>query len=584
MISDNILEVLFTIGICISFFGLIFGVILDRKNIWHELIKSKFNASAMIILSIALLIFIAVEVYTVKPTQQLFFDDDIYQAMALSLIHTGRAWMCNYGNANACYVGGVFHEPIGLSFNIAIAYLIFGVNRTASYVAQMAITSIAVIFAFLSSLLLFGKKSTAYFSALLIGISPIVLVWAMPTNSDMAVLAYSLISFFFLIIFIRKRSVLSMFNLLLSIALLSYMKIDALIVVPIFLVAYILLSDSISIYGVIIRDLKLLYNNILNTRFLFALLIFVIAIYPSIAYASYESINGTYGYSGTNIQKSCATGSYSYITSSGKINVQNFDANICANLYFWLNKFASSDVVQPISYTIAAIIGIALMTATRRFRIALVLLIWFFAIFLLYTAFYAGAVTYGVDWRFMLALMAPFAIFAAFTLGWAVDLISDVLHRVFKLKKHAIAFVPAALCMIFTILLLYQTYLLFPILSIKPSSIAQAGDARFYENFVYASANSIPNSCIVYSYDPTLYILNNKTSAQMSYLYNSSFYSAAAQEHPCAVLDIGYWCATPGNICGAFENYSDLSPINTTTYNSTGFTYGVYKIDNLSKV
>ena len=79
MISDNILEVLFTIGICISFFGLIFGVILDRKNIWHELIKSKFNASAMIILSIALLIFIAVEVYTVKPTQQLFFDDDIYQ-------------------------------------------------------------------------------------------------------------------------------------------------------------------------------------------------------------------------------------------------------------------------------------------------------------------------------------------------------------------------------------------------------------------------------------------------------------------------------------------------------------------------
>lgn len=584
MISDNILEVLFTIGICISFFGLVSGVILDRKSILHELKRSNFNASAIIALVVALLIFIAIEIYVVKPTQQLFFDDDIYQAMALSLIHTGRAWMCNYGNANTCYIGGVFHEPIGLSFNIALSYLILGVNRTAAYAAQMGIASIAVIFAFLSSMLLFGKKSMAYFSALFIGISPIVLVWAMPTNSDMAVLAYSLVSFFFLLLFIRKHSVLSLFNLLLSLALLSYMKIDAIIVVPIFFLAYIILSENISIYGSIIKNLKLLYNNILNTRFLFTLLVFVIAIYPSVAYASYESINGTYGYSGTNIQKSCVGGSYAYITASGKINMQNFDANICANLYFWANKFSSSDIVQPLSYTIAAIAGIALMIATRRFRIALVLLIWFFSIFLLYSAFYAGAVTYGVDWRFMLALMAPFAILSAFALGWVISAISNALHGAFRLKKRAVAFVPAALCTIFTILLLYQTYLLYPILSIKPSAIAQAGDARFYENFVYASANSIPNSCIIYSYDPTLYILNNKTSAQMSYLYNSSFYNAASQKHPCAVLDIGYWCATPGNICGSFENYSNLSPINITTYDPTGFTYGVYKIDNLTKV
>ncbi|MEM0154766.1 MAG: hypothetical protein QW814_02950 [Methanothrix sp.] len=115
-------------------------------------------------------------------------------------------------------------------------------------------------------------------------------------------------------------------------------------------------------------------------------------------------------------------------------------------------------------------------------------------------------------------------------------------------------------------------------LAIKPSDIAQAGGARFYENFVYNSSNKIPNDCLVFSYDPTLFNIVGKASVQYYYVYNQSFMSTIGAEYKCLVLDYGYWCGTPDNICGqAFSEYK-TSPIATATYPNDNFTYGFYRI------
>ncbi len=119
-------------------------------------------------------------------------------------------------------------------------------------------------------------------------------------------------------------------------------------------------------------------------------------------------------------------------------------------------------------------------------------------------------------------------------------------------------------------------------IAIKPSKILQAGGARFYENFVYNSSKYIPSDCAVFSYDPGLFNINNKTSLQYSYLYVPSFYKAVALNYSCEVIDYGYWCGTPGNICGhAFTEFKTV-PIRTATYNLTNFTYGLYMITGIN--
>lgn len=147
----------------------------------------------------------------------------------------------------------------------------------------------------------------------------------------------------------------------------------------------------------------------------------------------------------------------------------------------------------------------------------------------------------------------------------------------FKRLKGMRAIGIAAIAII-VVIVLYAFSLQINELAIKPSNIAQAGAARFYESFVYNSSNLIPNDCLVFSYDPTLFNINGKASAQYYYIYNQSFMATAKSEYSCFVIDYGYWCGTPGNICGqAFTEYKTV-PIATATYVPYNFTYGLYRI------
>ncbi len=101
LLSDGFLEYIFTIGIIISFVALIIGVIKDRKNIKKTLIDSGFRLKDLTLVIAILLVFIFIEVFFIKATQLLFFDDVIYQAMAVMFLHTGQAWMCNYGTPSS---------------------------------------------------------------------------------------------------------------------------------------------------------------------------------------------------------------------------------------------------------------------------------------------------------------------------------------------------------------------------------------------------------------------------------------------------------------------------------------------------
>ncbi len=575
MVQSAVLEYIFTIGILISFLAVVIGAVMDRKQHSKGAQGHGFAKHDLIIVIGIVLVFVFIELYFVKPTQLLFFDDAIYQAMAVNLIHTGQAWMCNYGTPTTCFSGQVFHEPIGLSFNIAIAFLLFGVNRTVGIRAPSSCWARWRVFmSFFVSLLFLKDKRAAFFTALMMALSPIILVWAMPTNSDLAALAYSLISIFFLFVFMRKKSIWSLSNMLFSFSLLLYMKVNELFFAPIFIVVFLLESDK-SIVKAAKGAWKEIRNNVLNTKVLIIVLLVVLAIMPSILYAFNESLTDGYGWQGTLIQNTCVRTPGAPNNVTGEINLMNFKHNVCGNVAFWFNQYRSQYVMQPIFFTALAILGALLMLVVGGKRHTLLALgFWFIAFFLLYCAFYAGSVVYGVDWRFMLSLVAEASIFGGFAIATVIGFVESSAKRFTKNTKLVGRIATVA----FVIALFVPIYMLLPLLSVSPAQIDQAGDARFYEGFVYNNTNQIPSNCLVYSYDPTLFIINNRTSAQIGQLFNYSQVSQFRQQYNCLILDYGYWCHTPNNQCTLAKEHYTLVPIATATYKQFNYDYGFYKI------
>ena len=418
-ISPGLQEYLFTFGILASLAGTIIAAVKSRKDIRSVLSGYGLDRMHVLLMVVVVLAFVVLEIMIVKPTQQLFFDDAIYQAMALDLLHTGQAWMCNYGTMTSCFSGEIFHEPIGESFNLAIGFLILGVHRYSAYYTNFALSAIAVAFTYLSALVLFGKRRIALLSELFIALSPVMLVWAMPTTSDMPMLAYSLISIFCMLIFLRKKTLWTFGLALFSLSLLAYMKVDAVVYLVVIPFMYVVL-DNKGIMPSIKANISMVNDNLFNTKALVMLLVFAMAISPELGFAHSELVGGSFGFQGAYVQESCNL-RYTVVAKSA-INLQNFGANICSNFFFWFDAYKSDYVMQPIIFTAFGIFGAISMFILRKRRELLALGIWFLAFFLIYTAFYAGSVVYGVDWRFMLSLIAQASIFAGFGMETLISL------------------------------------------------------------------------------------------------------------------------------------------------------------------
>ncbi|HUC38803.1 MAG TPA: glycosyltransferase family 39 protein [Candidatus Acidoferrum sp.] len=556
-------EYLFTMGILIAFVGTILSIFLSRRQIGAILSNSGIRIKHVVGAIIIAAIFISAEVAIVKPTQLLFFDDVIYQAGAVSLLHSGQAWMCDYGTPTACYSGEIFHEPVATSFTLAIGFALLGAHRAIAYGAMLVVTLVAVILAFLVGTVLLNDPVAGLFSELILGLSPVVLVWAMPTTSDLPMMAYSLLAIFLLLVFIKRKTIFTFSGALLSLALVTYTKVDAILYIPVLFIIFLILNRDGKL-------LKMIRKNFLNTSVLVVVLIFTAAIMPEVIYSYAQLTTGSYGYQGSYITQSCLPNSPAIMANSS-IGLQNLEGNLCQNVLFWFDSYKGSYVMQPIFFTLLGILGAGIM-ALKKGREAAALGVWFLAFFFLYASFYGGGVTFGIDWRFMLALIAPVSIFG----GYAASM--SYLGRWPKKKILKAARISGYVFVL--VLMFYSIYSLGALLGIQPSAIQQAGDARFYENFVYNSSNFIPAQCLVFSYDPTLFILNNRTSIQMAELYPSN-YSAYQERYGCLVVDWGYWCYTPNNICTYVQNNFNLQNIVNATYEPDDRTYGFYLVTGI---
>ncbi len=574
--AQSLTEYSMTIGLLIAFITLLVSIALGKKQMLSVFSQCKLRKWHIALVVIIVLVFACAELYLVQPTQQLFFDDAIYQAMAQQLLHTGQAWMCDFGTPNTCYIGEIFHEPIGTSFNLAIGFALLGVNQDAAFDTGFALSAIAVFISFFVALLLLNDIRAAFFSEFMFGITPVVLVWARATSSDMPMLTYSLIAIFAMLVFIRKKSVYTFAMLASSLVVVSYMKVEALVFLPIIAVMYLVLDDR-SITRSLKRNMTLAKKALSSNACLIIFTVLTISLIPEIFYVYAQYTTASYGAQGTTVQNTCGSGS---ITATGNFGLNYFEYNICANSLFWLDQFQTQYIMQPPLFTVLAVLGAVLMVFEKRRELA-ALGIWFLAFFLLYTAFYAGGVTYGVDWRYMLSLVAQASIFAGFGCSGIIQVANGSFEKLMRSRRYrkgpgAQMIVAMVAATILVLLILYSIYLMVPQLTVQPSNIMQAGDARFYENFVYNDSHLIPSDCIVFTYDPTLFNINNRSALQMSYIYNAKELSNVTSAYSCLVVDYGYWCYTPDNLCQNLNSVVSLKPIANATYAPMGKQFSFY--------
>ncbi|MEM0149381.1 MAG: glycosyltransferase family 39 protein [Candidatus Micrarchaeaceae archaeon] len=582
MFSSAIEEYILTSGILISFIGFLVFAARGRKDISHAIASAGINRKMLIAALVVVLLFASLELLLVKPTQQLFFDDVIYQGGALDMLHMGQAWMCNYGTPTQCFTGLIFHEPVGTSFNIAIAFFIAGVHQYSAYALFFFLGALSVFLVFLITMLMFKRFEYAIFAEALMALSPALLVWTFPTTSDLTMLAYSLIAVFSVMIFTYRKGINTLGMVTFSIALAMYMKVDAAIYVVLIPLIYLMLDDE-SIAKSLRNNFRRIRDNALNTKVLLMVLLFVIAASSELMYTVNEYNVGIYRYNNTMIQDTCSftNGNVTYINVTHNFDLQNFGANACVNTLFWFGTLQggsnSYHIMQPIFFTFLAAMGAMVMLAYYR-RQALALIVWFFAFFVLYASFYAGSVTYGVDWRFMLSMIAQVGILGGFGAGAIII----AAKRLAGMRSYVIAIA------IISLLIAYSFYMVAPDIAISPSSISQAQQARFYQNFVYSNASAIPRSCLVFSFDPELFNLNGLSAMQFGNItsaYTESGLSSYLNKYPCLVVDYGYWCYTSGfeGLCNEVKSTFVLSPIATARDNFSGENtlYGFYSINGL---
>jgi hypothetical protein len=555
-------------------------LVIGRKRL-VKLLRESMNIYSLIALAAILAFFLAFALIYVSPTEQLYFDENIYQGIALNILNHGNALWCQFGSGyvRTCFINAIYHDPVGWSAFVAIAFAVAGIGTQTAYGLELLVGALSIVFAFLLASVLFKRKETAVVSALAMALMPGLFIWSRTqADFDLPFMMLATLSFFLFVVMVRRKDFDSLAAFAFSLALVSYMRLEAILLVPIFALLAFTFGES----G-IVETAKERYRMAIsvlteNTKVLLLLLVFMILLLPEVYYIAMEAQNPSYGQA----------------ASQSVLSLENFKNNIATNAPFLLGSLNGlSSYPTEFHYTIfpLAVLGIAVLALARRtrnrFGILLLLILWFLAYFLFYTSFYAGSVLFGVDSRFMLQILPPLCLLASAALVGISDASSIIAQRFGIAKRRAkggAAIRHAVLAVLAAALLIYPFFLLIPVVSVPPSSMPQQSVilpaiTSFYENY-----SEVPSNCLVFSFTPDIWQEENRSSAQIGFLLgaNQSIKSHILN-YSCLAFDYGYWCLVPpysNTTCSYVASHYKLGNFTSPPTRPNGTSVAFYKILN----
>ncbi|MEM3781383.1 MAG: glycosyltransferase family 39 protein [Candidatus Micrarchaeaceae archaeon] len=543
-----------TLAVSASFALLLYSIYLGRRDLAGALRKGV-NKYSLLFLFIILAFFLAFSLLFVHPAEQLYFDENIYQGVAMNILHHANALWCQFGTGyvDRCYANALYHDPVGWTLFIAIAFALFGIGTATAFNLELLVGALSIVAVFLLASALFENKELAVLGAFVFALSPELFIWSRSmADIDLPFMMLSAFAFFFFVVFAknRNRNTLAMF--LFAMVLAAYMRIEAILLIPLFVFLFFVFGKNSvkETFRRSVSEVKRAINE--DAKTLIIVLVALLLLLPQIHYFAIEA------------QLTFAPGSSNYGQNTGQsaVSLGNFMENIPVNVYYVLGLISGKNI-YPTEFlfleTPLAIFGCVLLSLDKeyrnRFGMLALLGLWPLLYFVFYTSFYAGYATYGVDVRFMLQLLPGLCLLAAFAAYDISKRISKRMGRIIAIKRigHYITIAIAS-----AVLFALPFAAISGAITLSPSQMPQQYQIYQVMQDFYKMHSAVPTNCLVFSSTPDIWYEVGRPAAQADYIFAHNQTTASElSQFSCFVFDYGYWCTVPpqhNGICQAVVN------------------------------
>ncbi len=594
------LTILIPIIVLFSISAMVIIVIIDFNEIW-QIVNNIINKYSLVIISFIILFFLLFSILFLKKIELIFFDEQIYQSIALNFLKHGTASLCIYAtsNLNKCYLSTIQFDPLGYPVILAIAFKLFGSNQLIAYNLELLFSSMTILLIFLSSSILTGKQEIGIISSLIYALIPEVLIWSKtPANPNIPFTMFFSLSLLFFAIFIKKKNIKLLYLFLFSLVVTIYIRIEAILLIPIFLLGFILLNKEIS-------DFQILKNK----HAIIAFIIFLILILPEIIFIFIAKYNLKKNEAFINLfikSVSFNQGSSILNTQIGLFSTKYFVNNIITNIRFLFGFIKIYPIIFLPSITLFAIFGLIFSIIYSKsyskynsFRMAIFLEIIFLVYFIFYSFYFSGSVILGGSVRFMLITYPILSILA----GLGVYMMSLLIFRKISEAKKIVAgklyinnYTIFLICIIIILIAFVEPFIKsipfiqnpnynYPDFPMKlntttENSIYSMAYLNRSISFINDNYLTVPNNCLVFSETPYLWYNLNRSSA----IPGITLLNTNIKNYNCYIFDYSSFCSYP-NIsteCNKFlSQYKTKIIVSENNGNLPRF--ALYQILNFSK-
>lgn len=594
------LTILIPIIVLFSISAMVIIVIIGFNEIWR-IVNNIINKYSLVIISFIILFFLLFSILFLKKIELIFFDEQIYQSIALNFLKHGTASLCIYAtsNLNKCYLSTIQFDPLGYPVILAIAFKLFGSNQLIAYNLELLFSSMTILLIFLSSSILTGKQEIGIISSLIYALIPEVLIWSKtPANPNIPFTMFFSLSLLFFAIFIKKKNIKLLYLFLFSLVVTIYIRIEAILLIPIFLLGFILLNKEIS-------DFQILKNK----HAIIAFIIFLILILPEIIFIFIAKYNLKKNEAFINLfikSVSFNQGSSILNTQISLFSTKYFVNNIITNIKFLFGFIKIYPIIFLPSITLFAIFGLIFSIIYSKayskynsFRLAIFLEIIFLVYFIFYSFYFSGSVILGGSVRFMLITYPILSILA----GLGVYMMSLLIFRKISEAKKIVAgklyinnYTIFLICIIIILIAFVEPFIKsipfiqnpnynYPDFPMKlntttENSIYSMAYLNRSISFINDNYLTVPNNCLVFSETPYLWYNLNRSSA----IPGITLLNTNIKNYNCYIFDYSSFCSYP-NIsteCNKFlSQYKTKIIVSENNGNLPRF--ALYQVLNFSK-
>jgi dolichyl-phosphate-mannose-protein mannosyltransferase len=457
--------------------------------VFHELWRTLDRRD---LIAVALLAAVAIGLTAGMPnrTNRIYYDEQIYQSIGQNFAASRRAQMCNDGTMQdgrlQCARGEYNKQPYAYPHLLSLVYRFLGVREAAAFVVNAIAMGLSAAFLYLAVAILFADRVAAFFSALLLALTPEQLLWSATAAVEPTASLACVSALLAAACFVRSRSGVALAGTAVACAYAVQFRPESLLIVPV--VALLIWQRA--------RD------EFTRPRLWWAGLLFLALAAIHLAHLAAVRNEGW----GTTADRF----SFAYLTGNLRVN----------------GRFFFADARFPIVCTLLAIAGLTTWRgAPGRATVALYFSL-FFGIALL---FYAGSYDYGADVRYSLATYPALMIMAGLGASWVADRVGGVVP-------------PVAACAGISALLLFQFLWWYaPVVRVSDDGAwAARADVRFARSF----AADMPAQSYVLTHNPGMLHVWGLSAGQMSLAAaNPEFLDDLDRRFPGGVyLHWNFWC------------------------------------------